>query len=218
MSTSQHITAPLEFYFDFLSPFGYFASLRIDALAARHGRVVAWKPILLGITVLKVMGMKPIFDTPLKGAYIRHEAERYLRLHGLKLKRALVTPTMNPLPAARLFAWLSEHLPHHAKPFARAAYDAYWQGNIDICTPETLAPVARTAGIPDAEFARALKDPEAAALLRNAVDGAIAKGVFGSPFFIVDDEPFFGVDKLEHLDAWLAKAPYAVAPHDVTAV
>ena len=204
-TTSSVSPKPLEFYFDFLSPFGYFASLRIDELGARHQREVVWKPMLLGISVLKVMGMQPIFDTPLKGQYIRHEALRYMRQHRLTVPRALITPTMNPLPVARLFAWLSQHQPQRAKPFARAAYDAYWQHNIDICTPETLAPIAHAAEVPAATFATAIADPDAARLLRTALNTALARGVFGSPFFLVDDEPFFGCDKLELVDEWLAR-------------
>lgn len=52
---------------------------------------------------------------------------------------------------------------------------------------------------------RTLADSEASALLRAEVDAAIACGVFGSPFVIVDGAPFFGVDKLELLDEWLAR-------------
>jgi 2-hydroxychromene-2-carboxylate isomerase len=62
---------PLHFYFDFISPFGYFASLRIEALAARHGRLVEWHAMLLGVSVMKVMGLKPLLDTPVKGDYVR---------------------------------------------------------------------------------------------------------------------------------------------------
>ena len=67
---------PLHFYFDFISPFGYFASLRIEDLAARHGRSVEWHAMLLGVAVLKVMGLKSLLDTPLKGDYIRRDAKR----------------------------------------------------------------------------------------------------------------------------------------------
>src|SRR3546814_13221297 len=41
--------APIDFYFDFSSPYGYLAAEQVDALAARHGRGVAWRPILLGV-------------------------------------------------------------------------------------------------------------------------------------------------------------------------
>ena len=63
----------LEFYFDFLSPFGYLASLRVDELAQAHGYKARWRSMLLGVSVLKVMGMKPLPQTPLKGPYLRRD-------------------------------------------------------------------------------------------------------------------------------------------------
>ena len=50
---------PIQFYFDFASPYGYMAATKISALAARHDRVVEWKPILLGV-VFKVTGGVPL--------------------------------------------------------------------------------------------------------------------------------------------------------------
>ena len=97
----------IHFYFDFLSPFGYFGSLRVNELAMRHKIDCEWHPILLGISVLKVMGLPPIAELPLKGAYIRKDAERYARRHKLKLKRPFGSPQINPLLPARMVAWLS---------------------------------------------------------------------------------------------------------------
>ena len=68
------MTAPLEFHFDFSSPYGYLASARIDALAAKHGREVVWKPILLGAT-FKVTGLPSLPTIPLKGEYSFRENE-----------------------------------------------------------------------------------------------------------------------------------------------
>jgi len=39
------MAAPIDFYFDFSSPYGYFASTRIDALGAKYGREVVWRPV-----------------------------------------------------------------------------------------------------------------------------------------------------------------------------
>src|SRR5690606_22459946 len=72
--------APIEFYFDFISPYGYFGSEKIAGIASRFERRVDWKPVLLGITVLKVMGLKPLMDTPLKSDYIRHDKQRMAKL------------------------------------------------------------------------------------------------------------------------------------------
>ena len=63
----------IEFYFDLISPHGYLASTRIEAIAARYARAVDWKPVLLGITVMKVMGLPPLPQTPLKKDYVARD-------------------------------------------------------------------------------------------------------------------------------------------------
>lgn len=197
--------APIDFWFDFISPFGYCASLRIDQLAAEHGREVNWHPLLIGVTVLKVMGLKPLMSTPLKSDYVRRELSRYGRRHGVVLARSIEAAPMNPLPAARAFAWLLHHAPEQAKPFARAALHAHWADGVELGEPDAVRRCGVAAGLPAPLLQQAVDDPEAALLLRAEVDAAIVRGVFGSPFFIVDDEPFFGVDKLELIDDWLAR-------------
>lgn len=204
MSTSGTTRRPaIDFWFDFISPFGYFASLRIDELAARHGRAVDWRPLLLGVTVLKVMGLPPVPQTPLKGAYAARQIARYLRRHGLVLGRDPLGAPMNPLPAGRLFAWLKAHASEHSKPAARAIYDAYWRRALAMDDPAALRDVVQAAGVPASVVEAGLASPDAAALLRVHVHAAVASGAFGSPFVIVDGEPFFGVDNFELLDAWL---------------
>src|SRR3546814_13868867 len=62
--------APIDFYFDFSSPYGYLAAEQVDALAARHARGVAWRPILLGVVFLQAGG-PPLLKIPLQGGYAR---------------------------------------------------------------------------------------------------------------------------------------------------
>ena len=82
---------PIEFYFDPISPFAYLGSVQIERVARRLNRPVEWKPVLIGITILKVMGLKPIPETPLKGPYSNRDAVRLaeyfdvpFRYHSLK--------------------------------------------------------------------------------------------------------------------------------------
>lgn len=197
--------APIRFWFDFISPYGYLASLRIDELAARHGRTVDWRPLLVGVTVLRTMGLKPLMDTPLKKDYVLREIARYTRRHGVTLRRDVAARPMNPLPSARALAWLRAHAPPHAKPFARAVFHAVWAAGVDVVERDALIDCARRSGTPPALIDAAIEAPDAGALLRAEVQGAIDAGAFGSPFVIVDDEPFFGVDKFELIDEWLAR-------------
>ncbi|GAB3762559.1 2-hydroxychromene-2-carboxylate isomerase [Ramlibacter monticola] len=195
--------APLVFHFDFISPYGYFASLRVEELAARHDRTVDWRPMLLGVSVLKVMGLKPLLDTPLKGDYIRHDVRRHARRHGLQLGRDLEAPVGSPLPAARAFCWVRQHRPALQGPVAHALYHAYWAEGRDLSTPEALAGIALPQDLDPAELAGAAAGEEAAALLREMVAASLAAGVFGSPTLVVDGEPFWGADRLADVDEWL---------------
>ncbi len=191
--------AALKFHFDFISPFGYFASLRIEDLAARHGRTVEWHPMLLGVSVLKVMGLKPLLDTPLKGPYTERDVLRYAREHGVTMQRHPADPVMNPLACARAMAWVNRHQPQRAADVAHAIYRAHWGEGVDLSTPGSLAAVLGD------DIARAAAGEEAAALLRAEVDTALAAGVFGSPTVLVDGEPFWGIDKFEQMDRWLTQ-------------
>ena len=194
----------IDFYFDFISPFGFFASLRIDKLAAEYGLTANWHSMLLGVSVVKVMGMKPLLDVPLKGAYIKRDALRYARRHRIALARDVSAPPSDPRPAGRAFNWLLEYQSESARPFAQKTFAAYWLQNRDIAAPEVLAEILDGVGLTGATFAAGIASEEAGRLLRANVEVSLARGVFGSPFFIVGGEPFFGVEKMELLEDWLA--------------
>jgi 2-hydroxychromene-2-carboxylate isomerase len=194
----------VDFYFDFISPFGFFASLQIDDLAARHGYAVRWHSMLIGVSVLKVMGMKPLLETPLKGPYTIQDAQRHARKLGLQLGRQVDDPLVDPRPAGKAFNWMRKHEPLRSKAFAQGVFQAYWMQGKDIAQVQVLSDVL-SAVCPERGIAMdALQGEEAAALLRQSVDASLARGVFGSPFFLVGDEPFFGVEKLGQLEEWLA--------------
>lgn len=192
-----------SFYFDFISPFGYLASLAVPDFAARHGAEADWRIMLLGISVLKVQGGRPLLEIPLKGAYIQRDAYRYARRHGIAFGRPIDSPPSKPVAAARAFNWLAQRRPAVAVPAAQAIFAAYWGEAQDISEPAEVIAILDRAGVDTAGLADAFAGGEAAALLKTAVDASIAAGVFGSPFFLVGDEPFFGLEKMPVLGEWL---------------
>ena len=110
------MTAPIDFYFDFSSPYGYLAAEQIDDLAAKHGREVAWRPILLG-AVFPQTGSQPLLNIPLKGDYARRDIERSARLLGISFQIPPGFPFMS-VAACRAFYWLHDQDP--AKAVARS--------------------------------------------------------------------------------------------------
>ncbi len=193
---------PIDFYFDFSSPYGYFASCRIDQIANRHGRPVTWRPYLMG-AVFKVTGRGPLPDQPLVGDYARHDFTRSARLHGIPFQMPARLP-ISAVSPSRAFYWLHDRDPEKAKALARALYSAYFVGGRDISDPEQVAVVAESFGVEHATLISAQQDPVMKQRLRQETDAALARGVFGSPFIIVDGEPFWGNDRLDQVERWLA--------------
>ncbi len=198
------MSANMDFYFDFISPFGYLASLRVDELAQKYGRECRWHSMLLGISVLKVMGLPPLTQIPLKGDYLGIDLKRYLRRHKLTLARSRDIAPSNPIPAGRAFHWIDQRDPALAKSVAKAILDAYWQQAADIGSADAVIAIAERVGADAAGLNAGFASGEADRLLRAAVDRSLARGVFGSPFFVIDGEPFFGLEKMELVEEWLA--------------
>lgn len=194
---------PIDFYFDFSSPYGYLAAERIDALAAKHGRQVTWRPILLG-AVFPQTGSQPLLNIPLKGDYARHDLARSARLLGLPFQLPAKFPFMS-VAACRAFYWLQDQDPAKAVALAKALFREAFAAGRPIDAAERVVALAEAAGLAPQGLEAALDDPAVKQRLREEVERAIAKGVFGSPFIVVDGEAFWGHDRLEQVDLWLQR-------------
>jgi 2-hydroxychromene-2-carboxylate isomerase len=191
----------IEFYFDFSSPYGYFAATRISAIAKKHGRSVVWRPFLIG-AVLKVTGGVPVPSIPLKGPYQQHDMERMSRLWQIPYGKPSRFPIGGQAPS-RIIYWLQEHHPEKQEAAVLALFHAYFVEDRDISTPEIAADVVASLHLNKDELLAATQAPEMKSRLKQECDAAIEKGVFGSPFMIVDGEPFWGADRLAHVEKWL---------------
>jgi 2-hydroxychromene-2-carboxylate isomerase len=196
----------IDFYFDFSSPYSYIAAEWIDALAARHGRSVTWHAILLGATFHAAELKSPV-SYPLKREYSLRDFERSARFAGVPMK----IPARFPIPtqnAARVFWWLNGDDRMRAREWARHCMRSYFTDAVDLSDAASLKRLASGFGL-DADAAEAAwNDPAWKLALKGANEAAIARGVFGAPFFIVDGEPFWGHDRRAQLERWLETGPF----------
>ncbi len=196
------MSQPIEFYFDFSSPYGYLGSQRIDALAEKHNCEVNWRPYLLG-AVFKKLGTGPLISQPVKGPYSHHDLQRSARLYDISFNVPDPFP-VHTVAAGRAFYWLQDNEgPALAKQFAHALYRGYFIDNRNAGDTEVVIETAAALGLDPAAVAAALQDDAIKARLKTEVDGALDKGVFGAPFFIYGDEQLWGCDRMDHLDKWL---------------
>ena len=188
--------APIDFYFDFSSPYGYLAGEKIDALAAKHGRSVNWRPMLLG-AAFKLTGGQPLPSIPIKGEYAKRDFLRSARFHGVPMKIPSVFP-ISGLAACRAFYSSNEK---DRVALAKALLRAYFVDDVNIGEAENVLKVAASLGHkPD------LADPALKEKTKAEVDAALKAGVFGSPYFVVDGEPFWGIDRFDQMERWLRGA------------
>ncbi len=195
------MSEPIQFYFDFSSPYGYFAALKIDDLAAGFEREVRWRPMMLG-AAMKVTGAKPLAEIELKGDYCKRDWDPLARYMGVPWTMPDTFPIAT-LAAARAFYWLDDGDPALARKFARAAFHAYFGEGQDITESETVADIAEPLGVDRDALLSAVQDPAIKERLKIETTRALEAGVFGSPFVVIDGEPFWGSDRLWMIRRWL---------------
>jgi 2-hydroxychromene-2-carboxylate isomerase len=193
--------APVDFYFEFSSPYGYIAAELAEDFERRIGRPVRWRPILLG-PVFKVTGGSPLTEIPVKGEYSKRDFARSARMHKIAYNHPAKFP-IGTVAAMRAFYWASDRDPQQARALAKALYRAYFVQGVDIGAPATVLDVAASVGIDKAALAAALEDPSLKERAKREVENAIAAGVFGSPFFVVDGEGFWGSDRMPMVEEWI---------------
>ena len=189
----------LEYFVTPASPYCFLAGPRLVDLAARHGLEVAVLPADMG-TVFPATGGLPLGQ--------RSPARRAYRLVELRRWRAMHAPAMNVEPryfpvadrTAALAIVAAAQAGDDALALANALGRAVWQEERDIAAPGTVAAVAAACGLDGARLlAEAATDAVAAAYAANT-ERALALGVFGVPWFVWRDEPFWGQDRLDLLE------------------
>lgn len=198
---------PIQFFFDFSSPYAYIASEWVEAVAARHGRRVQWHAILLGVT-FQAAELKPPVAHPLKRDYVLRDFARSAAFAGLPYRQ----PEVFPIPtqnAARVFWWLHDSEgPARAVAWAHAALRAYFTRGLPLHEAAALKALAQDSGLDAEAVEAAWKDERWKERLKQANEQALAAGVFGAPFFLIDGEPFWGNDRQSQIERWLGSGPF----------
>ena len=180
----------IDFYFDFASPYGFIAAMQIETIE----RPVRWHPFLLG-AVYQAVGQSPL-QHPLKRAYVIDvDAPRMARRLGLELQVPAGFPE-HALPASRAFYWIDRQDPAMAVAFAQTAYRKYWLQGCPTSDAAVAVDAAASIGYDRDAVREGMQQAETKDRLVFENQEAIRRGVFGSPFFIRDGEPFWGSDRM----------------------
>lgn len=198
----------LEFFFDFSCPYAYLASTRIERLAEAGSAKLVYKPFLLG-GVFQALGVTPMQMPEPKSKLNQLDMKRWADHWGVPLVMPEGHPNRTVLALRAALA--SKDLPKAM----RALFDAYWAEGRDLSDPKVVADALKRAGLDGEALVKQAEDPAIKAELRERTDEAIARGVFGAPTMIVDEELYWGQDRLHLVARALGgEALAALDPHE----
>ncbi|PCC99364.1 2-hydroxychromene-2-carboxylate isomerase [Halopseudomonas pelagia] len=191
----------LEFFFDFGSPATYLAWTQLPELASRTGAEIIWRPMLLG-GVFQATGNSSPATVQAKGNYTRKDFQRYAQRYGVTLNHNPYFPinTLQLMRGATAFLGTDDF-----DRYLKAIFTAIWVDEQDMNQPEVVGKVLAKAGFDPTAVLQRISDPQVKEQLKVTTTEAVDRGVFGAPTFFVNDEMFFGQDRLEFVEAALTR-------------
>jgi 2-hydroxychromene-2-carboxylate isomerase len=176
------------FYFGAMSPYSWFAAERIDDVIPD----AEWRPVFAG-ALFKACGRSSWGLDERRPAGVA-DCEARAQERGLgAIRWPDPWPTVDVRVARAMLVARDAGL---LKPFALAAMRLAFSEGYDLQAPAAIAEAARRVGLDPGELERAIETPEVKMTLRQETDEAIAKGVFGVPTVLVDNELYWGDDRL----------------------
>src|SRR5262245_13632394 len=196
------VAAPLEFFFFYGSIHSYLSVMRIEAMAARAGVTVRWRPFNLR-EILIEQNNTGFTRNEVKMNYVWHDVERRAKRHGIPFAGRAPYPADPDLLALRLGLIAAQE--GWCAPYSRATFHDWF---IDRRAPgvgdhveRVLSSLGKSLGETADVVARA-EGAEGARLMQDAIDAARKLGIFGAPTFAVGTEIFWGGDRLEETIAF----------------
>lgn len=185
----------VEFYFDLGSPATYLAYTQLPKICAQTDSQLIYIPILLG-GVFKATGNASPATIPAKGLYMFQDLDRYAKRYGVPLKFNPNFP-INTLMLMRAVTGVQLRHPERFQAFIDCLFQAIWVEGRNLDDLATVATVLTQNGFDPTEVLALTADEDVKATLKNNTEKAVQRGVFGAPSMFVDNQLFFGQDRLD---------------------
>ncbi|AUG03336.1 disulfide bond formation protein DsbA [Pseudomonas sp. 09C 129] len=185
----------VEFFFDLGSPTSYLAYTQLPKICAQTGSQLIYQPMLLG-GVFKVTGNASPISIPAKGRYMLQDLARYAKRYEVPLAFNPHFP-INTLLLMRAVTGIQLRHPQRFIAFIDCLFRALWVEKRNLNDQATVAAVLSEGGFDPQEVLALTNDEEVKNALKDKTEQALQRGVFGAPSMFVDNQLFFGQDRLD---------------------
>jgi 2-hydroxychromene-2-carboxylate isomerase len=194
--------AHIDYFFATTSPYTYLAGTRLEEIAARHGASVTYKPLDVLALFGRTGGVAPRDRHESRKAYRLVELRRQAAKAGLPINlRPAHWPT-NPAPSSYAIIAAQKAGGGDLGALCHGILRACWAEERDVAQDDVIADCLEAAGF-DRGLATSGMMAGAEEYGAN-LEEAVRRGVFGAPFYLAGEEPFWGQDRLGDLDEHLA--------------
>ncbi len=194
----------IDFYFDFMSPYAYLSHARLPALAQQYGYGVNYRPIDLKAAKLAAGNTGPATaQMPAKLRYAVADLTRWAQRYGISFAFAPAPPVTERANIGTFFA-LDRGV---GQAYVSALWGATFGVGGEFNSDEVLGAVARQMGWSPQEFLEFVGSEAGRQRYEENNREAQERGVFGVPTMMVGDEMWWGNDRLDMLEEFLAANP-----------
>ena len=190
----------IEYYYSVASPYAYMGIDRFQDLVKKYSLEVLEKPFDLVGKVFPETGGVPVPKRhPARQKYRLIEIERFGKKNNLKInKQPKFFPPADPHKAALFTIATIEN--GQSLNFGKEVLTKLWADEQDISEETVLENICNKLNINFSELKKQAETEEIKNIYLSNSQEAIDKGVFGAPSFILDDELFWGQDRLDFLE------------------
>jgi 2-hydroxychromene-2-carboxylate isomerase len=198
----------VEFHFDFGSPNAYLAHCVIPAIETRTGTRFRYVPILLG-GVFKATNNRSPAETlqgiKNKPEYERLETQRFIRRHNIsRFQRNPFFP-VNTLQLMR--GAVAAEIDGDLERFVEVAFRHMWEEPKKMDDPDVIRAALDSSGLDGTRMLERVQDQAVKERLLRNTEASVARGTFGAPTFFVDDQIYFGKDRLRDVKEAILSPP-----------
>ena len=195
----------VDAYLGLGSRYSYLASTQLDRIASDTGVTFNWIPIVSA--ELFKPGRNPFEGAPVSPQYdMRYreqDARAWAEYYVVPFREPTGRLSFDPALLVRaVLAAAEARVPMMKRIFQGVFADD--RTRIDVAD---VADFAQTVGLDRYKFRKTLADPSLEAERLVIAEKAMARGVFGVPYFIVGNRSFFGNDRLPLLHHYLVTMP-----------
>ena len=199
------MTKVCQYYFAPQSPFAYLGHARFVEIVKRHSAQVDLRPCEIG-KIFSQSGGQPLAKrAPQRQAYRVAELQRWHVYLGLPMNvQPKFFPVSGDAAAKLIIATQLAHGTEAALDLTGSVMSAVWAEEKNIADDETLIALAAMHELDGAALLKSSATPSITTEYDRFTDAALAANVFGSPWYIVNGEGYWGQDRLDFVNRALA--------------